>query len=150
MPLEITDLITPQRIIPSLRASDKPSLLREISERAGRLIGLDGASILQAIQSREALGSTGVGRGIALPHARITGLARFFGLFIRLERPIPFEAIENRPVDLVFMLLVPGDAGDDYLTALASISRHLRQPYVTDAIRSAKTTAELFALLSGS
>src|SRR5690242_12534684 len=85
----MTDLIRPQCVISALRVGDKATLLRELSERAARLTGLDCQSVLQAIQSREALGSTGVGLGIALPHARVAGLQQFFGFFARLDRPTP-------------------------------------------------------------
>ena len=86
--MDIADLITPQRVIPSLRAGDKARLLRELSEQAAKCLNLDGEIILGALRSRERLGSTGVGQGIALPHARIAGLRQFFGLFARLEPPI--------------------------------------------------------------
>jgi PTS system nitrogen regulatory IIA component len=146
--LEITDLIRPECVISALRASDKPRLLRELSERAAKLTGLDGQPIMEALQSREALGSTGVGQGIALPHARVAGLARFFGLFVRLERSIAFEAIDDRPVDLVFLLLIPEDASDEHLAALACVSRRLRQRDVAESLRSAKSSPEIYDLLT--
>ena len=90
--MDIADLITPQRVIASMQAGDKPQLLRDLSERAAKQVGgIDSEMILEALRSREALGSTGVGQGIALPHARIVGLEHFFGLFARLERPIDFD-----------------------------------------------------------
>ncbi|HEY7298552.1 MAG TPA: PTS sugar transporter subunit IIA [Xanthobacteraceae bacterium] len=144
----MTDLIQPHCVMSTLRASDKPTLLRDLSERAARLSGLDGQSILRAIQLREALGSTGVGQGIALPHARVAGLEKFFGLFARLERPIVFEAIDDRPVDLAFLLLIPEGADDEGLAALACASRRLRDHDVTEGLRAAKTSTELYNLLT--
>src|SRR5689334_22901974 len=140
----MTDLIRPQCVISALRVDDKATLLRELSERAARLTGLDRQSVLQAIQSREALGSTGVGLGIALPHARVAGLRQFFGFFARLARPIAFAAIDDRPVDLVFFLLIPEAIGDEHLAALACVSRRLRDHQVAESIRTANTSVELY------
>src|SRR4051794_21668431 len=132
-----------------MQAGDKQLLLRELSERAARQLGIDGAMILKALRSREMLGSTGVGQGIALPHARIAGLEQFFGLFARLERPINFDAIDDGPVDLVFLLLMPEQAGNEHLAALAAVSRRLRQREVAAQLRSAKASSELYEILTG-
>ena len=131
-----------------MRASDKSQLLRELSERAAKLLAIDTQTILDALRSREMLGSTGVGHGIALPHARVAGLEQFFGLFARLERAINFDAIDDRPIDLVFLLLIPEQAGDDHLAALACVSRRLRDRGVADGLRAAKTSAELYDVLT--
>jgi PTS system nitrogen regulatory IIA component len=147
--VNITDLIAPDRVITALRVSDKPQLLRELSQRAAKLLAIDTQAILDALQAREALGSTGVGQGIAVPHARISGLPRFFGLFARLERPIDFTAIDERPVDLVFLLLIPDQAGGDHLAALASVSRRLRDREAAAQLRAAKTAAEIYNVLTG-
>ena len=147
--MDISDLVTPQRVIASLQAGDKPQLLRELSERAARQVGSDGEMILKALRSRETLGSTGVGQGIALPHARIVGLGHFFGLFARLERPINFDAIDDGPVDLVFLLLIPERAGSEHLAALAAVSRRLRQREVAARLRNANAAAELHDILTG-
>ena len=146
--MDIADLITPQCVVATLRAGDKSQLLRELSERAAKVLAIDTQSILDALRSREMLGSTGVGHGIALPHARVPGLERFFGLFARLERPINFDAIDDRPIDLVFLLLIPEKAGDDHLAALACVSRRLRDREVADGLRAAKTGAELYDFLT--
>ena len=148
--MEVADLITPQRVFVAMRASDKPQLLRDLSDRAAKLLAIDTQTVLDALRSREMLGSTGVGQGIALPHARIAGLPRFFGLFARLERPINFDSIDERPVDLVFLLLIPEQAGDEHLAALASVSRRLREREVTSGLRAAKTAAELYDILTRS
>ncbi len=146
--MEITDLINPQQVVPVVQASDKPQLLRELSERAGRALGIESQTILDALRSREMLGSTGIGHGIALPHACITGLDRFLGLFARLERPINFDAIDDLPVDLVFLLLLPEQAGNDHLAALACVSRRLRGGDVAARLRTAKTGPEIHDVLT--
>lgn len=146
--MEVADLITPQSVVAMLPARDKPQLLRDLSKRAAKLLAIDTQTVLDALRSREMLGSTGVGQGIALPHARVVGLPRFFGLFGRLERPINFDFIDERPVDLVFLLLIPEQAGDEHLAALAAVSRRLRERDVTDRLRAAKTAAELYDVLT--
>jgi PTS system nitrogen regulatory IIA component len=147
--VDISDLITPQRVIATLQAGDKPSLLRELSERAAKQLALGSEAILDALRSRETLGSTGVGQGIALPHARIAALEHFFGLFARLERPINFDAIDDGPVDLVFLLLIPEQAGNEHLAALAAVSRRLRQREVAAQLRNARASSELYEILTG-
>ena len=147
--MDIADLITPQRVIAVLQAGEKPQLLRELSERAAKQLEIDSVAILEALRSREMLGSTGVGQGIALPHARIAGLEQFFGLFARLERPINFDAIDDGPIDLVFLLLIPEQAGNEHLAALAAVSRRLRQREVAVRLRSAQASSELYEILTG-
>jgi PTS system nitrogen regulatory IIA component len=147
--VDITELITPDRVITALRVNDKPQLLRELCQRAAKLLAIDTPAILDALQAREALGSTGVGQGIAMPHTRIAGLDHFFGLFARLERPIDFTAIDERPVDLVFLLLMPDQAGNDHLAALACVSRRLRDREAAAQLRAAKTDAEIYDTLTG-
>ena len=147
--MDIADLITAQRVIATLQAGDKPQHLRELSERTAKQLGIGSGAILEALRSREMLGSTGVGQGIALPHARIAGLDHFFGLFARLERPINFDAIDDGPVDLVCLLLIPEQAGSKHLAALAAVSRRLRQRQVAVRLRSAKASSELYEILTG-
>ena len=111
-------------------------------------LALDEDAIYRALQGREQLGSTGVGRGIALPHARIDGIDTLFGMFIRLSRPIDFESIDEKPVDLVFLLLMPLDAGNEHVAALAAISRRLRDTAFTERLRkaaNAEAARELFS-----
>jgi nitrogen PTS system EIIA component len=150
--VNITDLIArdrvTDRVIAALRVSDKAQLLRDLSQRAAKLLAIDPQPILDPLVAREALGSTGVGQGIAVPHARIGGLHDFFGLFARLERPIDFTAIDERPVDLVFLLLIPDEAGNDHLAALACVSRRLRDRDAAAQLRTAKTAAELYEILA--
>ena len=139
--MNISDLIGPGRVILNLRVRDKAQLLQELAHRAAPLLALDEDAIYRAVQGREQLGSTGVGRGVALPHARIDGIETLFGMFIRLSRPIDFESIDEKPVDLVFLLLVPLDAGNKHVAALAAISRRLRDTAFTERLRKAENAA---------
>src|ERR1700689_4601385 len=111
--MEIADFIAPDRIALDLRVRDKTQLLQDLAKRAEPACGgVPADAILSALLSREGLGSTGLGRGFALPHARIEGLKQFVGLFARLARPIDYDAIDGAPVDIVFLLLMPSEAGN--------------------------------------
>jgi PTS system nitrogen regulatory IIA component len=147
--MKIADLITEDGVIVDLRAADKAQVLAELSRRAAAAVAIDQDIILKALRSREDLGSTGLGKGFALPHARLDQLTRFFGLFARLARPIDFAAIDDRPVDLVVLLLMPGKAGNEHLAALAAISRPLRDQVFVGRLRDATNAAALHALLAG-
>lgn len=147
--MELTDLIQPDRVIAGLRVSDKAQLLNELSRRAALMLGLDVRIVAGALVQREELGSTGIGQGIAIPHARIDGLQRIFGLFARLDNAIDFAAIDGRPVDLAFLLLIPANAGNEHLAALACVSRSLRDRKVARALRAATNAPTLFARLVG-
>jgi nitrogen PTS system EIIA component len=148
-----SDLTGPGRIILSLRVRDKTHLLRELAHRAAVFLALDEEAIYRALQGREQLGSTGVGRGIALPHAPMNGIKNLFGMFVRLSRPIDFGSIDEKPVDLVFLLLAPLNAGNEHVAALAAVSRRLRDTAFNDRLRKAENTAavqQLFTDNSGS
>ena len=145
--MEVTDLVTPDRVIVGFKASSKPHLLAELARRAAAITGLPQKQIGDVLEARENLGSTGVGSGIAIPHAQIAALDRFFGLFIRLDQPIDYNAIDGRPVDLIFLLLIPGSTRD-HLKALAAISRRLRDQKVANDLRIAKTAAEIYEALT--
>jgi PTS system nitrogen regulatory IIA component len=142
-----TELITQGRVFLRLKAAGKAALLAELASRAGLSVGLDSAAVLAALQAREALGSTGVGAGIAVPHARIAGLDGIVGFFARPERPVAFDAIDGRPVDLVVMLLSPPEASAQHLAALARVSRALRTPATAEALRRAEDAAAVCGLL---
>jgi PTS system nitrogen regulatory IIA component len=145
--MDIAELITADRIILDLRVRDKGQLLQELARRAAALAGSVGAdTVLAALQSREALGSTGLGKGFALPHARVEALAGFVGLFVRLARPIEYEAIDGAPVDLVFLLLMPTDAESAQVATLAAISRHFRNGDTMARVRRADAAAVLALL----
>ena len=122
-------------------------LLLDLASRAAASLNLDPKLVFNALQAREQLGSTGLGEGFALPHARIEGLDRFFGMFARLNRPIHFDSVDAKPVDLVFLLLIPAAAQGHHLAALAAISRHLRDKEFAARLRKAANTAALCNLL---
>ena len=146
--MEIADLLTPRGVIAQLRVSSKKQALLEIARRAGGLAGIAERRIYDVLAERERLGSTGIGRGIAVPHGKLAELTRLYGLFARLERPIPFEAIDDRPVDLVFVLLAPAEAGAEHLRALARVSRLLRNEAICQKLRGTDNADALFALLT--
>jgi PTS system nitrogen regulatory IIA component len=136
------------RVFLRVRAASKAALLAELANRAGLSLGLDQARVLAALRAREELGSTGVGAGIAVPHARLEGLSTIAGFFARLERPVAFDAIDGKPVDLVVMLLSPQHGSGDHLATLAQVSRRLRNPAIAEAIRTAEDAAAVYGLLT--
>src|SRR5215472_10583015 len=121
--MDLADLIVPSSVIFGARANNKEQLLLALAARAAACLNLDPKMVFNALQAREQLGSTGLGEGFALPHARIEGLDRFFGMFARLRRPIQFDSVDDKPVDLVFLLLIPMAAQIEHVAALATISR---------------------------
>jgi PTS system nitrogen regulatory IIA component len=146
--MELGDLITPEAVIPTLAARYKKQVLQELAERAASLTDLKAADIYETLLQRERLGSTAVGRGIAIPHGQIAGLERIVSLFARLQPPIDFDAPDEEPVDLVFLLLAPEHAGADHLKALARVSRLLRQPQSIEMLRAAHDRATIYAILT--
>jgi PTS system nitrogen regulatory IIA component len=146
--MEIADLITPRRVIAQLRVTNKKQALQELAKRAAATTGADERTIYDVLVERERLGTTGIGNGIAIPHGKLRGLSRLYGIFARLERPIPFEAIDEQPVDLMFVLLAPEDAGADHLKALARISRLLRDRAMCEKLRGTDNADALYALLT--
>jgi nitrogen PTS system EIIA component len=145
----LAGLIGPERIFEKLRVTDKSALLVELGRRAGLALGLPPASITASLAAREALGSTGVGNGIAVPHARVEGLPGLAAFFAQLVRPIDYAAIDGAPVDLAFLLLSPVDGHGAHLAVLAAVSRRLRDKTVAAAIREADSAAAIRALLTG-
>ena len=146
--MEILDLLTVDRIALSVRARDKRSLIAELARlTSAHTPGIAASAIEAALLAREQLGSTGLGAGFALPHARVEGLGRFVGQFVRLARPIDFDAIDGKPVDTVFLLLIPDD-GTDYVSALAAVSRRFRDPELRTQLREAGTPAEVERILT--
>ena len=146
--MEIADLLVPRGVIPQLRISNKKQALQEIARRAAALTGLAERRIYDVLSERERLGSTGIGRGIAIPHGKHPELSRLYGLFARLERPILFEAIDDQPVDLIFVLLAPVEAGAEHLRALARVSRLLREGAICQKLRGTDNADALYALLT--
>jgi PTS system nitrogen regulatory IIA component len=139
--------VTPSAVIASLKATSKKQALQELARRAAELTGEPERAIFDVLLERERLGTTGVGDGVAIPHGKLANLTRLFGMFARLDRPIDFEAIDEQPVDLIFLLLAPGGAGADHLKALARVSRLLRDRTMREKLRGSETAEALFALL---
>ena len=148
--MDLADIIKPDRVVFATRASNKQQLLQDLASRAANLLNLDAQTIFAALQAREELGSTGIGDGFALPHARIEGLDRLFGMCTRLNRPIHFDSVDGNPVDLVFLLLIPPAAGSEHLAALACISRYLRDEEFAARLRQAPSAVALCNLLCNS
>ncbi len=146
--MEISDMLAPEAVIAALKVQTKKQLLHEMAERAAVLTSLPSRRILETLTERERLGTTGMGQGIAIPHGRLSGLSKITALFARLEPAIAYEAIDNQPVDLVFLLLAPENAGADHLKALARVSRLLRNQAVCEKLRAASSPEVLYALLT--
>lgn len=146
--MEINDLISSDTIIANLHATSKKQVLQELSRRAAELTGEDERAIFEVLMERERLGTTGVGSGIAIPHGKLQSLERLYGMFARLEQPVDFQAIDERPVDLIFLLLAPESAGADHLKALARVSRVLRDHKVCEKLRGTETSEALYAILT--
>jgi nitrogen PTS system EIIA component len=146
--MDFRDLISRDGIFPSMRAKNKKQALEELAVIAATKAKLDSRDVFDTLLRRERLGSTGVGRGIAIPHARMTTAETTTCIFARLTEPIAFDSPDNEPVDLIFLLLAPEHAGADHLKALARISRLARDPATTDRLRAAKTADAIFAILT--
>src|SRR6187455_3852283 len=144
----LTDLVAPNAIIPALRVNSKKQILQELTAKAAELSGQSERTILEILQQREKLGSTGVGNGIAIPHGKLPKLEKLVGLFARLERGIDFESLDGQPVDLVFLLLAPEGAGADHLKALARVARLLREAEVVTRLRETRDADALYAVLA--
>lgn len=147
--MQLADFLDTDAIKTALPGGNKRSLLQQLANLGGQRLGVDPGAILASLNEREQLGSTGFGQGVAIPHARIEGLDRIYGLFARLGEPVDYKAIDGRPVDLVFLLLSPTDAGAEHLKALASISRVTRDAATLERLRGARSRDALAALLMG-
>ena len=141
--MDIGDLLAPGGIFPAFEATTKKQALLDLSTRAAEVTSLDSRMIYETLLQRERLGSTGLGRGIAVPHVKLIGISSIVCLFARLSKPIDFESQDGEPVDLVFVLLAPDHAGGDHLKALARISRLVREPTALDRLRTAPDLAAL-------
>ena len=141
--MKIEEFLSPADAVVDVRAADRIRLIQELAGRAAPSVGVDASTIAQELMKREALGSTGMGNGIAIPHARLREVTKPFGLLARLKRGIEFDAIDGRPVDLVFLLLLP-TAQAEQLNALAAVARKLREPDRLDRLRRANDAAALF------
>ena len=148
--MEINDLISLEGIVANLRATSKKQALQDLARRAADVTGEPERAIFEVLIERERLGTTGVGNGIAIPHGKLPGLDKLYGLFARLDTPIDFDAIDEQPVDLICLLLAPEPAGADHLKALARVSRLLRDRSICEKLRGSDTDEAIFALLTQS
>lgn len=146
---ELSTLLSPESVLADLGATSKKALFQQLGAATERAWGLDARVVCETLTEREKLGSTGFGAGIAIPHGRLAGLDHVVGVFARLAQPVDFGAVDELPVDLVFMLMSPADAGSDHLKALASVSRRLRDRAFAAKLRGAGSPDALFALLTG-
>jgi nitrogen PTS system EIIA component len=145
--MDLGDLLTPGGIVPSLKVTCKKQALQELSNRAAEVTGLESRQIFDTLLQRERLGSTGLGRGIAIPHVKFKQLKNMVCIFARLTEPIQFDSHDGEPVDLVFLLLAPEHASGDHLKALARISRLVREPSVLERLRAAEDANALKSVL---
>lgn len=143
---ELSDLIAPEAILPRLLATSRRQALQAMTETLSKASGVDARAAFDAVLMRERLSGTGMGDGVAIPHAPVRGITRPLGAFARLDPAQDFDAIDGRPADLVFMLISPMDRGADHLKALARISRFLRRADMREKLRAARGGDELYAL----
>jgi PTS system nitrogen regulatory IIA component len=149
MLMHLTDFLDFDAIKPALPAGNKRSLLQQLASIAADRLGVDARAIAATISEREKLGSTGFGQGVAIPHGKVEGLTQIYCLFVRLSEPVRYKAIDGAPVDLVFLLLSPPDAGAEHLKALAAISRVVRHAPTLEKMRGARSRDALAAVLMG-
>lgn len=146
--MSLDDLIDADSVLACLKAGSKKQVIQDLAEKAAERTGLPAREIFDQLLQRERLGSTGIGRGVAIPHARVPGIKQITGVFARLDHPIDFDAVDDEPVDLVFMLLAPEGEGADHLKALARIARVFRDPANTAKIRGSRNPAAIFTVLN--
>jgi nitrogen PTS system EIIA component len=146
--MNIQDFLSPRDVAINIPVSNKPKLLFELASKAGARLRLPSDHILEELSKREELGSTGVGDGVAIPHARFPEIDKPFGMLFQLRQPIDFDALDGKPIDVVFLLLLPESAKGEQLSALACVARKLRKPAVTAALRKATHAAETFRILA--
>src|SRR5881394_4087337 len=147
--MQLADFLDCDAIKTALPGGNKRSLMQQLANLAAQRLGIEPSVVLFNLNEREQLGSTGFGQGVAIPHAKIDGLARIYGLFARLGEPVDYKAIDSRPVDLVFLLLSPTNAGAEHLKALAAISRVIRNLATLEKMRGARSRDALAAVLLG-
>ena len=146
--MEIAEILSQESVLPNLKVTSKKQALQELSKRVAKIYNLEEREVFDVLLEREKLGSTGVGNGIAIPHGKIEALEQLRGYFARLERAVDFEAIDERPVDLIFLLLAPESAGADHLKGLAQVSRLMRDKTVCEKLRGSDSPDALYALLT--
>jgi PTS system nitrogen regulatory IIA component len=148
--MSLADLITQDAVLPALKVNSKKQLLQELAAKAALVTGLSEREVFDVILQRERLGSTGVGNGIAIPHGKLTSINNIVGVFARLHEPVDFEALDDQPVDLVFLLLAPEGAGADHLKALSRIARVLRDGDMVTKLRQTDSASAIYAFLTDS
>lgn len=148
--MELSNILLPNAVSVIGQVTSKKRLFQQLGEIVANSYGLTAATAVEALQNRESLGPTGVGHGVALPHARIAGLDRVVGAFLRVEKPLNFDSVDRQPVDLVFTLFAPLDSGVEHLKALALVSRTMRDSTVCTKLRANSDPATLHALLTNS
>lgn len=146
---DLVDFLHPTTVLPRARGGSRKCVLSELSEAAAVQAGLASSTVFEAVMERERLGSTGVGEGVAIPHARVKGLSTIVGAFARLDEGVDFDALDQHPCDLVFMLLAPEHADADHLRALAKVSRVMRQDDVRKALRQAHSVDAILSVFQG-
>lgn len=146
--MDLSSLLRPSAVRAVANVASKKRLFQDLAELAAQAYGLDASLTVDALQERESLGPTGVGHGVALPHARLHGLEKVVGVFLRLEKPLDFNAVDRQPVDLVFCLLAPSSSGVDHLKALALVSRTMRNEDTCKKLRSNTDPAALHGVLT--
>lgn len=146
--MDLGDLIAQNGVVAALKAKSKKQALQELAHVASEVTGLESREIFDTLLQRERLGSTGIGNGVAIPHGKIEGLEHVACIFARLDKPIDFDAIDNEPVDLIFLLLAPESAGADHLKALARISRLLREDDALEKLRGSQDKNALYSVLT--
>lgn len=144
--MDIGELLLGDGIVLKSGASSKRQALHAVAAVASQCLGIDEARIFDALMERETLGSTGLGSGVAVPHARLNGLDSVRAVFVRLDTPVTYDAVDDRPVDLIFALFAPPSSGADHLRALAAASRALRSPELREQLRQARTADAVHAL----
>lgn len=146
--MALSEIIRPDAVRVVSSVPSKKRLIQAVGDIANAVYGIDAISATDSLLERESLGPTGVGKGIALPHARLTGINGVIGVFLRIEKPVEFDAVDRQPVDLIFGLFAPRDSGVDHLKALAQVSRTLRDQAVCEKLRSNSNVATLHAVLT--
>ena len=146
--MALADLLQQDAIIPTLRVNSKKQLLQELAARASKLTSIPEREIFDVILQRERLGSTGVGHGVAIPHGKLNSISKIVGVFARLETPIDFEALDDQPVDLAFLLLAPEGAGADHLKALSRIARVFRDQELVAKLRATESAQAIYTFLN--
>jgi len=146
--MEISKILRPEAVRMLSAVSSKKRLMHELGDIAEAVYGLKAPSVVEALLERENLGPTGVGHGVALPHARMDGLEEVSGAFVLLEKPVDFDAVDRQPVDLVFALFAPKEAGVEHLKALALVSRTLRDAAICNKLRSNHDTVTLYTIVT--